>query len=344
MFFCFFSLSVFAKETVRTVWGEIEVNDPLLEELLNSKTMQRLKKINVNGPGPYFGLIMPYFNQFDHAVGVWALLKKAGRSQKEQAAGLLHDASHAAFSHLIEAKELLNMENQQQSYQDTVHLQYLSQTDAVKIAARYDITLEDLSPDLPRYKALEQKLPAMCADRIQYIIHTAFIMGLITKDDAVRLIKNLSFGDEKWYFNNKKDALLFARLPLILIKKIYGAPSNAALYHYFATAVKRAMDIALVKEKDLFFGTDEEVMKILKASKDGEIVKNFLAIGKLKDSFELVDKNFDKYVRPKFRGIDPLVKIKGKLSRLSDLDEAFNKSFEEVKEWCKKGYGLKFKF
>ena len=341
VFFSFFSLSIFAREIVQTIWGEEEMNDPLLEELLNSKALQRLKMIDVSGPNPYFGL-MPYFSRFDHSVGVWVLLKKVGLSLKEQAAGLLHNESHLPFSHL--ADNLFEMENQEHSYQDTIHLWHLSQTDAVKIAERYDVKLKELNPDLPEYKGLEQGLPDMCADRIQYNIHTGVIMKKITKDDAARLIKNLKFDEEKWYFQNKEDALIFGRLPLHFTKTIWGDPLNAALYHYFAKALKRAITIGLLKKEGLFFGKDQDVMNILNASKDDEIMKNLLAIGRLNESFSLVDKDFDKYVRPKFRGIDPLIKVKGKLTRLSNLDDDFKKSFEEVKEWCKKGYGLKFKF
>ncbi len=77
------------------------MNNPLLEEIFMSPAMIRLDGIDQSGPPAHFGVV-PTFSRRDHCNGVWALLKRANVSLEEQVTGLLHDASHTAFSHLAD--------------------------------------------------------------------------------------------------------------------------------------------------------------------------------------------------------------------------------------------------
>lgn len=82
------------------IYGSQEISG-LLEELIHTPAFQRLKNIHQGGA---IVLVNPQINhtRFDHSVGVFLLIKKLGGSSKEQVAGLLHDISHTAFSHLID--------------------------------------------------------------------------------------------------------------------------------------------------------------------------------------------------------------------------------------------------
>ena len=80
------------------VYGENEINEPVILEIIASPEMQRLKGVDQAG---YFE---PYFpgvqhTRFEHSMGVYLLLKKYGAPLEEQIAGLIHDISHPAFSH-----------------------------------------------------------------------------------------------------------------------------------------------------------------------------------------------------------------------------------------------------
>ncbi|AIE78503.1 Deoxyguanosinetriphosphate triphosphohydrolase [Bacillus cereus] len=89
------------------LYREFEV-DQIVEELIVSKSVQRLKGMHQNGASY---LINGKWNvtRFDHSVGVMLLIKKLGGSVEEQIAGLLHDVSHTAFSHvmIIEMKVIM---------------------------------------------------------------------------------------------------------------------------------------------------------------------------------------------------------------------------------------------
>lgn len=82
------------------IYGEFEL-EKVLEDLIVSKPVQRLKGIHQGGASY---LVNEKWNEtrFDHSVGVMLLIKKLGGSIEEQIAGLLHDVSHTAFSHVVD--------------------------------------------------------------------------------------------------------------------------------------------------------------------------------------------------------------------------------------------------
>ncbi|UOQ69688.1 HD domain-containing protein (plasmid) [Hymenobacter volaticus] len=69
--------------------------------LLRTPPMQRLRGIHQGGA---IVLANPAINhtRFDHSVGVMVLIRRLDGSLWKQLAGLLHDVSHMAFSHLID--------------------------------------------------------------------------------------------------------------------------------------------------------------------------------------------------------------------------------------------------
>jgi len=83
------------------VYGEVQIDNPVLIELMHSAPLQRLKRINQAGVAQY---VLPRKNitRYEHCVGVMILLKRLGASLEEQIAGLLHDVPHTAFSHVID--------------------------------------------------------------------------------------------------------------------------------------------------------------------------------------------------------------------------------------------------
>lgn len=104
-----------------SVFGKFEVKEPVLIELLNSKAMQRLKMISQVGiPDKYYSYGCG--SRYEHSLGVLFLLKKLDASLEEQVAGLLHDVSHTAFSHVA---DWVFGTKENENYQDDNHLDVL---------------------------------------------------------------------------------------------------------------------------------------------------------------------------------------------------------------------------
>lgn len=321
------------------IWDEkVECSDVM--PVINSDVMQRLKHIDQSGGARYLASKLPAFSRYEHSVGVYAILKKAGVSKKEMVAGLLHDASHTVFSHVgdyIWSKDVNKYTKE--SYQDKIHLDYLKKNKMETVLKSLDMKLEDMDTKNNGYTALEQHIPDMCADRIQYNIHTGIIMKMISQKEAKEIIEDLKFKDNKWFFKNPDVARKFANLSIYFTQNFWGAKWNMMMNIHLANALKRALELKIITKDDLF-STDEIVMNKLTKSGDSIIRLNMQQcqepLSKISDQKYRTEKFF-----PKFRGIDPLIRKKdGKFVRLSEIDIMFKNNYDTVRKWCKDGYEL----
>lgn len=97
------------------VWGQVAVHDPLLLALIDSRAVQRLRQVRQLGVG-HFTFLGAEHSRFAHSLGALHLMGVAldhleaheglalapGERQAAEAAALLHDVGHCAFSHTME--------------------------------------------------------------------------------------------------------------------------------------------------------------------------------------------------------------------------------------------------
>jgi len=327
---------------IQTIFGPTVTKSPIISDLIDSSAMQRIKYIDQGGPCLYFNIGKP-LSRYDHSIGVWALLAKLGCNETEQVAGLLHDASHTAFSHL--ADNLFHIENTDYSYQDENHLAYLAQTDVKTILERYEFPLEKANPDLPEYRGLEQLLPDLCADRIEYNIHTALVCGRISEAEVEHLIADIRFDGTDWYFVTIESAEKLANLSLYFTREIWGSPWNMVLYSCFKDAIRLAIDTHIITHDDFLYGMDQFIMDKLNASNNLAIQHKLTLCNSIKDTFRIAneDETSDEFFKPKFRGMNPLIEINGDRLRLTEHSETFLMAYEGTKQWCADGFKVIYK-
>lgn len=338
---CMFGLS-YAQMAVKTAWADYECDDPLAEHIIQSPVMQRIKDIAVAGPTYYLGLV-PEYSRYNHCIGVWWLLKeKAHAPVEEQLAGLLHDTSHTAFSHLGDI--VFGKGDGDKSYQDTIHLWFLRHyQDLVNMLESHGLSLERMDPDCHEYQALEQPLPNLCADRIEYNLHTGIVFGRLQKNEAQALVDALVYQDECWAFVNQEAAYQFARLPIYFTYTTWGSPYNVFVYHCFSRIVQQAIAIGLLNRELMHFGGDSQVMQAIMQSNDLVIKEWFDRAVDHANQYQIVPYGEGAVnVKPKCRAVDPLVLHEGNYCRLSSLNVTFARELHEVQQWCRVGYGITF--
>lgn len=332
------------KIVISSILGNEEFSSPFLKELYTSAIFQRLKNIDQSGPSHYFNKIGA-FSRFDHSIGVFSLLKKHNCSLAEQAAGLMHDVSHTAFSHLGDYIFLSNIHEAvtNATYQDDIHLKYLKEHHIDKIAARYNLELKDLDPDNKSYLALEQPLPNLCADRIEYVLHTAIVTKKLQKEEVHEILDNLQFDGTNWFFTSPNLAKKFAELSLLYTKELWGAAWNIQMNIHFAEVIKRCFTLKVLCPADLS-GTDRELLQKIQSyqSKHKDpLIKLYW------EQCENTDKDLPgvQYhvmrIKPKFRGVDPFVKTNDRLVRLTAIDSDYGQKFNDTKHWCENGVDVR---
>lgn len=134
------------------LYGYVEL-PAAIADLLHTAPLQRLRGIHQGGA---MILADPAINhtRFDHSVGVMLLIRYLGGSLQEQLAGLLHDVSHTAFSHLIDYVLEMPGEDYHEQRYETV----LAHPEIQAALARHGFDYQHFL-DLDQYSLLEQPLP-----------------------------------------------------------------------------------------------------------------------------------------------------------------------------------------
>lgn len=180
------------------LYGEFEV-DQVVEELISSKSMQRLKGIHQAGAS-YLMNEKWNVTRFDHSVGVMLLVKKLGGSVEEQIASLLHDVSHTAFSHVIDYV----FHNEDESYHEEIFSSVVKNSEIPAILAKYGYNYEDILLDDSKWTLLERSAPELCADRVDYTLRDMYTYGYVSLEEVHSFLEDVIAVDGKWLFKVSK--------------------------------------------------------------------------------------------------------------------------------------------
>ncbi|MEK6941226.1 MAG: HD domain-containing protein [Nanoarchaeota archaeon] len=302
------------------VYGNEEIKDPVIIDLINSKTLQRLKLISQQGmPREYYH--RDVFSRFDHSCGVLILLRRLGASTEEQIAGLLHDASHTAFSHVI---DWVIGDPSKEDYQDNMLLDFLKKSDIPPILKKYNIKIESIA-NLTQFTLLEKEIPSLCADRVDYTLRELAGLGYNPKF----LVNSIISVNGQIAFKTKEAAKQFGLNYSKLQKEHWSGNEAKARYHILAETLKYALHKKHISLQELHT-TDYEVLNKLIKTNDTKILQS---LNKLKGSLIINEsKTGGILLKKKFRYIDPEVFIKGKLINLSHISAEYKNMIEEEKQ------------
>jgi hypothetical protein len=306
------------------IYGEYRIAEPVIMELLAAPSVQRLKGISQLGvPDRYHHL--KGFSRYEHSVGVMLLLRSLGARLDEQIAGLLHDVSHTAFSHVVDW--IIAGQGGQEGYQDEQHKRIIASSELAGILRKYGYDPYQIA-DESRFPLLEQESPKLCADRIDYTLRE---LGV---EKARPYLASLAVADGRIIFTSIEAARAFASDFLGLQKGNWGSFESASRYTAFAQAVRYAIEGKIISFDDLW-KDDEYVTHIMENAQHPAIDA---ILEKLKEkSLDHLPKSDGVQIR-KFRHVDPDVRMEdGSLKRLSELDEEFARDLREAREENSRG-------
>jgi HD superfamily phosphohydrolase len=343
---CFITSSCRATENipliVDTIYGIYEATEPVLIDLFNSTTMERIKHIHQYGASDYVIPQNKSYSRYEHCVGVWALLKMYGASLEEQIAGLLHDASHTIFSHVGDI--LFEHTSAHNSYQDDIHQWYLEQQKIDQLLTQYNISLKEVLHKNGNHYMLEQDLPDICADRLEYNLQAGLLTNLLTIGDIRIILKDLCYKNGVWFFTEKESAKKLAHVSLFNTEYVWGNPQDRFINENMAHALKRALHIGLLTSNDIHFSTDDIIWNILCKSNDITICSCMKNIQHYKEIITITDRESSDYIiKNKFRGLDPWIATKDGLKRLTELDDEYQQEYNRTKNQVSQGWGIRLR-
>jgi len=309
------------------IYGDVEITDPLIIELLESAPVQRLKKISQDGATHF---IQPIWNvnRFEHSFGAWYLSKQFDRPLEEQVACLLHDVPHTAFSHVID----FVMNDHNQEYHDRFLKQVVLGSDIPAICEKHGLDIHKVLQK-EDYYLLDNRTPELSFDRWDYFMRDAHTMGILPLESVKLIISSAKLQDGQFYFDNLNVASHLCITSLMVCQLDYVSATSHGSWFLLAEALKLALKENIITEEDLF-ATDQVVWEKLKAANHNKV--NFY-IERLKPGyeFEFAAKNeAEFYGKNKARYIDPLVLKDGELVHASELVVGLAEYIEAFKQKC----------
>lgn len=315
------------------IYGEFEVED-VLEELINTKVVQRLKNIHQGGA---IYLVNPNWNitRYEHSVGTMIFIKMIGGTLEEQIAGLLHDISHTAFSHVVDFA--LNKSNE--DYHEEIFERIVESSDIPKILTKYGYDYKDISYNDNKWTLLERLAPALCADRIDYTLRDMYSYGYISLVAIQNFLESLQIVDKEIVINSISAAEWFVNTYYKEVIDFFLNPLNIYAYNRLATALKVALDNAIITLEDLL-QDDNYVLNILKNSKNEEVLSLIQSLNYNVDVVENKE-DYDIHQVNKLRLIDPTVIIDGIISKASERSSLIQILNEQALQKSREGAYVK---
>lgn len=298
------------------IYGQVTITEPVLAALMNTAVLQRLKGIMQHGISGLIGVTAP-ISRYEHSVGAMLLVRRLGGSLAEQMAALLHDASHTAFSHVI---DYVVDGHDHQSYHDEMKEHYLGQTEVPALLAEYGYAWQDFL-DESAFPLLEQPSPRLCADRLDYFLRDAQALGLAKTVQIQFVLDSLVVGHGRIAVNNLDAARWLAYTFIQADDASWANFREVGLYEVTAQAIRRALALGVIHEAD-FWLTDAPFWDKLHDGRDAEL-QEWLALITPDTQFEWDEANPTFRVSTKLRAIDPDVLLNGQMVPLSTLDADF---------------------
>ena len=304
------------------VYGEWEIQEGVLLDLINCKSVQRLEGLAQYGlPNQYYH--KKGFSRLEHSIGVMIFLRKFNARIEEQIAGLIHDVSHTAFSHVV---DWAIGDPEKEDFQDKNHINVIENSEIPKILEHYGFGYADVI-DLEKFSLLEKHAPSLCGDRIDYTLREVATDG--EGEIAKRLFYFLRTRNGDLFFDNVEVAEEFGKMYSNLNKNHWAGVEARTRYYLLANILKIGFDKNFISYSDLY-RTDLELINLLYSSRDKQIIEE-LDFLKNKKIAKQSDNGKGIYLRKKYRWIDPEVLEDGKIKRLSELSPDYKLFLKEEK-------------
>ena len=280
------------------VYGDATIDDPLILALIAGPTFQRLRGIKQAGPS---ALAFPFkeVTRFEHSLGVYLLLRRLGADPKQQVAGLLHDISHTAFSHAVDfvfASEL-------QDHHEGLKPVFLHREDLMGPLAALGYEPADFYDDAI-YPLLEQPLPRLCADRLDYFFRDSLACGVTNAGQVGRFLDHLAVVDSRSIaFTDPAVAQEAADWFAVMNADWWASPTEAFIYNEFADSLRAAFESGVL-DKDALLEDDASVLIKLQTCDDPLVLRKLNQVVHFAQEAVV---GFQPRVRPKTRWIDPPV-------------------------------------
>ena len=287
------------------LYGEYYVDD-VIYEIINTKIFKRLKSIYQSGGG-YLVSDLWNVNRHEHSIGTMILSLKFNGNIEEQIKALLHDISHTAFSHVID----YILKNENEDYHDKIQEDFLNDEDLLSILGKYNLNIKRIMSK--NYSFLDNELPELSFDRIDYTLRDLFRQKRISHKDVREIVNNLAVYQKKLCFNSLEIGKWFQKLHFQEVVEYFQNPLNMYINTMLCNLLTSALNEEIIQLQDFYF-TDEYVLRKINSSSKKKELEDIINKKKYDDFLLLKEK-----IKVKKRYIDPYIFVNNEIKRISEI-------------------------
>lgn len=311
-----------------------------IDKYLKTNTMQRLKHITQFCGCDYTKLYNPLFlfTRYDHSLIVAHMTWHFSHNKKETIISLLHDVGTPCFSHTIDYV-LGDYENQESSEKNIKNIIKLDK-ELLLYLKEDQIDLEDFD-NLSLYHILENSSPKLCTDRLDGVLHTAYIwihshsLDQIKRvyDDLV-VLKNEDNIDEMG-FKTQSIAEEFTNMVYKYSIELQGNKDKYVM-EYISRLVKESVSKKLISLDDLYIKKEIEICNIF--NNNFESWKTFNKEDKIISTNKLPKDHLYISINTKKRKTIPLISAKDRNKRITEVSKYSKKIYDDIEKHKDKTY------
>lgn len=226
------------------LYGKMEFPQ-VFSDLLNTEALKRLAGIHQSGA---IFLVNPDIchSRLEHAIGVTMLIKKLGGSELEQIAGLLHDVSHTAFSHVGDYV----FEHLDEDYHEKVFAEVIYKSEIPDVLLNYGYDVNQIL--YGKFNILEQPLPSLCADRLDYTLRDGVHVEIISRQRAREFLGTIVINEGKIAVNDSAQVNWINDVFEKLNNEFFKLPLHLYANGKMAELIRSFINKGILKESDMF--------------------------------------------------------------------------------------------
>lgn len=275
-----------------------------------------------------------WYSSLQHSIAVALVIWHFTHDKKQTLSGLFHDISTPVFKHCI---DFMNGDHEkQESTEDLTKRMILESKEIMELLKRDNIAIDEVA-DYHIYPIADNDTPMLSADRLEYTLSNG--LGQVKKlwdlDEIGKIYSNIEVIEKEdktpeMCFKDKEIAERFVEI-MSELSIIYMDDKRRYGMQFLADIMKRMSKLGIISVSDLYELSEEDVINKIKNCKEyniSECFKTWQEGLNVKTSSQEISGKYCIKVKAKKRYINPLVKTKDGIARISDVSDKAKKCID----------------
>lgn len=257
-----------------------------------------------------------FYSRYNHSVGCALIVWNFTHNKKQTLAGLLHDVSTPAFSHVTDFRngDALTQQSTEYTNADFV-IQDVELGSELNRAGMYSTEVCDYH----KYPIADNEIPQLSADRLEYMYPSGAALANIwnIRDieknyKAIAVLQN-EYGSPELGFTSEQEALIYVQ-KFCAVSELLQHNENKLALQLMADCITRAIELEVIEEQDLYTMSEDQLLEVFTKAVEKELdddfsrkFKTFRGMKKILHTEKPVPNAYCVSLETKRRFVDPLV-------------------------------------